>query len=117
MLRAGRFDELDTQNVAEELADVGRAQYDKLESALKVILLHMLRWDRRAGTAKAGAGQQHLRAQEAGRAGVAQESRGSSRGWLRLWRKPTRALARLPPRKPVSIEIASRRIAPTIGTR
>jgi hypothetical protein len=49
MLRAGRFDELDTQNVAEELADVGRAQYDKLESALKVILLHMLRWDRQPG--------------------------------------------------------------------
>ena len=45
MLRAGRFDELDAENVAEELSDVGSEQYDKLQSALEVLLKHMLKWD------------------------------------------------------------------------
>jgi hypothetical protein len=33
-LRAGRFDEVDAEHVAEELSDVGRSEYDKLEFAL-----------------------------------------------------------------------------------
>ena len=46
LLRAGRFAELDAENVAEELSDVGDEQYDKLQSALEVLLKHMLKWDR-----------------------------------------------------------------------
>lgn len=45
LLKAGRFDEIDAENVAEELSDVGGEQYDKLESALRVLLLHLLKWD------------------------------------------------------------------------
>ena len=45
LLRAGRVAELDALNIAEELDDVGHAQYEKLESALRVILLHLLKWD------------------------------------------------------------------------
>lgn len=44
-LRAGRLDAIDAQNIAEELSDVGNEQYDKLESALAVLLMHMLKWD------------------------------------------------------------------------
>ena len=44
-LRAGRLDEIDAENVAEEILDVGRNEYDKLESALRVLLQHMLKWD------------------------------------------------------------------------
>ena len=45
LLRAGKIAEADARNIAEELDDVGNEQYDKLESALRVILLHLLRWD------------------------------------------------------------------------
>jgi hypothetical protein len=45
LLRAGRFDRLDAENLAEEIADVGEREYDKLESALRVLLPHMLKWD------------------------------------------------------------------------
>ena len=44
-LRAGRLDLIDASNIAEELSDVGNEQYDKLESALAVLLMHMLKWD------------------------------------------------------------------------
>jgi hypothetical protein len=45
LLRAGSLDALDLANIAEELSDVGGAQYDRLESALRVLLMHMLKWD------------------------------------------------------------------------
>lgn len=45
LLRSGRLDDLDAGNVAEELLDVGRSEYNRLESALKVLLMHMLKWD------------------------------------------------------------------------
>jgi hypothetical protein len=45
LLRAGRISEADALNIAEELDDVGNEQFDKLESALRLILLHMLKWD------------------------------------------------------------------------
>ena len=45
LLRAGRFGELDAEHLAEEIDDVGSEQYDKLEAALSIVLLHMLKWD------------------------------------------------------------------------
>jgi hypothetical protein len=45
LLRAGKLSEADALNIAEELDDVGNEQYDKLESALRVILIHLLKWD------------------------------------------------------------------------
>jgi hypothetical protein len=45
LLKAGRLTEIDAENVAEELSDVGVEQYDKLESALRILLLHLLKWD------------------------------------------------------------------------
>ena len=45
LLRAGRLEEIDAENIAEELSDVGSEQYDKLESALRVLVMHMLKWD------------------------------------------------------------------------
>ena len=46
LLRAGRLAEVDALSLAEEIDDVGNEQYDKLESALRLILLHLLKWDR-----------------------------------------------------------------------
>jgi Domain of unknown function DUF29 len=45
LLRAGRIIEADAGDIAEELDDVGTEQYDKLESALRIILVHLLKWD------------------------------------------------------------------------
>jgi hypothetical protein len=45
LLKEGRLDEVDAENVAEEILDVGSNEYDKLESALRVLLMHMLKWD------------------------------------------------------------------------
>ena len=45
LLRAGRIDAIDRENVAEEIESLGREQFNKLESALRLLLLHFLKWD------------------------------------------------------------------------
>jgi hypothetical protein len=45
LLRAGRIAEADVLNIAEEIDDVGLEQYYRLQSALRIILLHLLKWD------------------------------------------------------------------------
>lgn len=45
LLRSGQLDEIDAQNIAEELRDVGNSEYAQLESALRVLIMHMLKWD------------------------------------------------------------------------
>ena len=44
-LREGRFDALDRGNLAEEIESLGREQFNKLVSALRVLMGHMLKWD------------------------------------------------------------------------
>jgi len=44
-LREGRFDALDRDNLAEESESLGREQFNKLVSALRVLMLHMLKCD------------------------------------------------------------------------
>jgi len=45
LLREGRFDALDRDHLAEEIESLGREQFNKLESALRVLLTHILKWD------------------------------------------------------------------------
>jgi hypothetical protein len=45
LLRAGRLLEIDPAAIAEEIDDVGEEQYDKLASALRSLMLHLLKWD------------------------------------------------------------------------
>jgi hypothetical protein len=45
IVRDGRWDALDRENVAEEIESLGREQFNKLESALRVLLVHILKWD------------------------------------------------------------------------
>ena len=45
LLRAGRLSEIDPVAIAEEIDDVGEEQYHRLESALRVLMLHLLKWD------------------------------------------------------------------------
>jgi hypothetical protein len=45
LLREGRVGDLDLAAVAEEIDDVGEEQYLRLESALGVLMHHLLKWD------------------------------------------------------------------------
>ena len=45
LLRAGRTDSLDFENLADEIADVAGREYDKLESALTRVIQHLLEWE------------------------------------------------------------------------
>ena len=45
LVREGRWDHVDRENVAEEIESLGREQFAKLRSAIRVLLLHMLKWD------------------------------------------------------------------------
>ncbi len=64
-VRAGRWTALDRDNLAEEIESLGREQFNKLESALRVLMLHMLKWDyqpdRRSRSWWASIGEQRLR--------------------------------------------------------
>jgi hypothetical protein len=44
-LRDGRLAALDRDNLAEEIESLGREQFNKLVSALRVLMVHFLKWD------------------------------------------------------------------------
>jgi hypothetical protein len=44
-LRAGRLQELDIENVAEELESLVKQERRQLENRLEVLILHLLKWD------------------------------------------------------------------------
>lgn len=45
LIRSGRLSEIDARNVAEELEGMARSEFRSLKSALRVLILHMLKWD------------------------------------------------------------------------
>jgi len=45
LLRAGRYGELDVENIAEELETLARTEFKSLVSALRVLIMHLLKWD------------------------------------------------------------------------
>ena len=45
LLREGQLAQIDRENIAEEIESLGREQFKKLESAFRVLLMHMLKWD------------------------------------------------------------------------
>ena len=44
LLRAGRFDEVDMEHVAEEIEDMGKRDKRELYSRLAVLIVHLLKW-------------------------------------------------------------------------
>lgn len=44
LLRAGRFDLLDVEHIAEEIEDVGKSEQRELASRMVVLLAHLLKW-------------------------------------------------------------------------
>ena len=45
LLRAGRLDAIDRDNIAEEIESLGRNEFDKLVSFYALVMLHMLKWE------------------------------------------------------------------------
>src|ERR1700734_3328508 len=45
LIREGRTEALDRDNLAEEIESLGREQFNKLVGALRVAMLHMLKWN------------------------------------------------------------------------
>ena len=48
-IRAGRFDLLDLENIAEEIVDVGKSEKRELASRMAVLLSHLLKWQFQPG--------------------------------------------------------------------
>jgi len=44
LLRSGRFDHIDTNNIIEEIEDMGKSQKRALTSRLEILLAHLLKW-------------------------------------------------------------------------
>jgi hypothetical protein len=68
LLRAGRFSDLDIENIAEELETLGRSQKREIVSRLAVLLVHLLKWmvqrDGRSNSWRATILEQRQRIQE-----------------------------------------------------
>ena len=45
LLAAGRFSELDIENLVEEVLDLSKRERDRLLSSLRLIVHHLLKWD------------------------------------------------------------------------
>jgi hypothetical protein len=45
LLRDGVWTAVDPENIADEIESLGREQFNKLESAFRILLIHMLKWD------------------------------------------------------------------------
>jgi hypothetical protein len=45
LLRAGEVGSIDASHIAQELTKLGRSEFDKLVSAVRVVLHHLLKWD------------------------------------------------------------------------
>ena len=46
LLREGRFDQLDIENVAEEIESLGRSEKHEIKNRIEVLLVHLLKWQR-----------------------------------------------------------------------
>jgi hypothetical protein len=44
IIREGRIDSIDWENVAEEIESVGKSERSGVESALRVLMMHILKW-------------------------------------------------------------------------
>lgn len=44
LIRAGRFDQVDLEHIAEEIEDVGKSEQRELANRMAVLLAHLLKW-------------------------------------------------------------------------
>lgn len=46
LIRAGNFDQVDLENVAEEIESLGTSDRHQIANRLEVLLMHLLKWER-----------------------------------------------------------------------
>jgi hypothetical protein len=46
LLRAGRFDQLDIEHLAEEIEDVGKSEQRELANRMALLVAHLIKWQR-----------------------------------------------------------------------
>jgi hypothetical protein len=46
LIRAGKFDRIDLENVAEEIESLGKSDKRQIRSRLQLLMLHLLKWER-----------------------------------------------------------------------
>lgn len=46
LIRAGKFDRVDLENIAEEIESLGRSSKHEIRSRLEVLMMHLLKWER-----------------------------------------------------------------------
>lgn len=65
LIRAGKFDRVDTENVVEELESLGRGERYEIRSRMEVLIQHLLKWeyqpDKRSNSWKASIAEQRVR--------------------------------------------------------
>ncbi len=44
LLKTGQFHQIDWQNIAEEIEDMGQSEKRQLESRLEILIMHLLKW-------------------------------------------------------------------------
>ena len=54
LLRAGRFDGLDRENLAEEIESLGRSERKEIRKRLRVLVAHLLKWQHQPAKRKGG---------------------------------------------------------------
>jgi len=65
LLRAGQFDQLDIEHIAEEIEDVGKSEQRELASRMAILLAHLLKWQFQPGR-RGASWQRTIRAQREG---------------------------------------------------
>jgi hypothetical protein len=48
LIRAGLFEQLDIEHIAEEIEDVGKSEQRELENRMAILLAHLLKWEHQA---------------------------------------------------------------------
>jgi len=46
LIRAGKFDRVDLENIAEEIESLGTSERHEITNRLEVLLMHLLKWER-----------------------------------------------------------------------
>ncbi|MCW7553338.1 DUF29 domain-containing protein [Endozoicomonas gorgoniicola] len=59
LLREGRLNELDLDNILEEIESMGRSDYRALESRFTVLLMHLLKWQHQPEKRETGHSWEH----------------------------------------------------------
>ncbi len=48
LMHAGRWEDVDAENLIEEVRDLGLSEFKSFVSAIEIVLVHMLKWDHQA---------------------------------------------------------------------